>query len=37
MKLIALNRTDYAISKTMEYIEFFVYCGAALAIPFLLG
>lgn len=36
MKLITLNKTDYIISKTMEYIEFFVYCGATLVIPFLI-
>ncbi len=36
MKLITLNRTDYTISKTMEYVEFFIYCGATLVIPFAL-
>lgn len=37
MKTIARNKTDYLISKTNAYVEFFVYWTTAFVIPFLIG
>ncbi len=37
MRTTLLNKTDYLISKTSEYIEFFVYWATVFVIPFLIG